>query len=122
MISFQIIKDEGIVIVEPSGPLEHSDFEKLRAEVDAYIEENGSLNGLMIRTRSFPGWESFEAFIDHMKFIKGHHEKIRRVAVVTDSKVLAIGPGIAKHFVSAEIKHFVYDESDAARKWLQKSD
>lgn len=118
MISFQILADEGIVIIEPSGPLERSDFERLTTEVDRHIKLKGGLNGVLIHARSFPGWEDFAGFTSHMKFVKDHHKKVKRVAVVADSKLLTIGPSIAKHFVSAEIKHFDYGEMDAAHHWL----
>ena len=121
MISFQIVRDEGIVIIEPSSPLEHSDFEKLRRKIDQYIDEKGNLKGILVHAKSFPGWENFAAFIDHIKFVKDHHRKIKRVAAVTDSKFLAIGPSIAKHFVAAEIKHFDFEEMEAARQWLQRA-
>jgi hypothetical protein len=121
MISLQIMKEEGIVIIEPSSPLEHPDFEKLTKEIDEYIEEKGGVNGLIIHTKSFPGWENFAAFTGHMKFVKDHHHKIKRIAAVTDSKFLSILPSIAKHFVAAEIKHFDYEEMETAKQWIQKA-
>lgn len=122
MISFQFMKDENIVTIEPSGPLEQSDFEKLAREIGTRIKENNIPKGLLIHLRAFPGWENFEAFIEHVKFVKQHHKKIKRVAVATDSRFLTIVPGIAKHFVAAEIKHFSYDDTEAAKRWLQTVD
>jgi hypothetical protein len=121
MINITVMKDEGIIIIEPTGSLEQSDFEKLATEIDAFSEEQGSLTGLIIHTKSFPGWDDFSAFLHHMKFVKEHHKDIKRVAVVTDSKVGAIGPGIAKHFVSAQLKHFEYDNIEEAKKWIHKA-
>ena len=40
MISFELLRDEGILVVEPQGTLEASDFAALTREVDPYIEEN----------------------------------------------------------------------------------
>ena len=122
MISFEIMKAEGIVIIEPSGALEQTDFEQLTKEIDAYINVQGYVNGIIIHTKDFPGWESFGAFTHHMKFIKDHHKKIKRVAAVTDSKFMSIAPMIAKHFVSAEVKHFNYADMDAAKKWIQETE
>ncbi len=122
VISFEILKEEGIVILEPSGPLKQEDFQKLTREVDAYINEKGFVRGIIIHTKSFPGWEDFSAFINHVKFVKDHHRKIRRVAAVTDSKFLKIVPNIARHFVSAEIKHFRYEDMKSAKKWIREED
>ena len=122
MISFEIMKAKGIVLIEPSGALEKTDFERLTKEIDAYISDQGYVNGIIIHTKDFPGWESFGAFTDHMKFIQDHHKKIKRVAAVTDSKFMSIAPMIANHFVSAEVKHFEYTDMDAAKKWIQEAD
>jgi len=56
-----------------------------------------------------------------MKFIKDHHEKVKRVAAVTDSKFMSIAPTIANHFVSAEVKHFPYADMDAAKQWIEEA-
>ena len=122
MISFEILKEEGIVVIEPSDPLSKEDFEMLTGDVDAYIDENGPIRGIIIHTKSFPGWNNFSAFIHHVKFVKDHHRKVRRVAAVTDSKFLTIVPIIAKHFVSAEIKHFDYEDMENAKKWVKEAD
>jgi hypothetical protein len=121
MISFEIMKTDGIVIIEPSGALEQTDFERLTEEIDTYINEKGYVKGIIIHTKDFPGWERFGAFTHHMKFIKDHHKKIKRVAAVTDSKVMSIAPMIANHFVSAEVKHFNYADMDTAKKWIQEA-
>ena len=122
MISFEILKEEGIVVIEPSDPLSKEDFELLTGDVDTYIDENGPIRGIIIYTKSFPGWNNFSAFIYHVKFVKDHHRKVRRVAAVTDSKFLTIVPIIAKHFVSAEIKHFDYEDMENAKKWIKEAD
>jgi SpoIIAA-like len=119
MLKYELNHAEGILIIRPNGPLESTDFEKLVQEVDPYIIEKGKLNGLMIYAKSFPGWDNFAAFLSHMKFVKNHHQKIKKIAAVTDSSFLSIMPQVANHFVKAEIKHFDYDDKDAALNWLR---
>jgi len=113
--------DEKILIITPEGSLKSTDFEKLTEEVDPYIEAMGTLNGLMIYTESFPGWENFAALLSHMKFVKDHHHKIKKVAAVTDSNFLSILPRVANYFVHAEVKHFSYEDKDVALDWLKAS-
>jgi hypothetical protein len=122
MLTFELNRAEGILIVEPIGPLESTDFEKLVQEVDPYISEKGKLNGLMIYTKSFPGWDSFAAFLSHMKFVKNHHQKIRKIAAVTASSFLSIMPHVANHFVQAEVRHFDHEDKEAALLWLTSKD
>ena len=119
MLKFELNRTEGILILEPIGPLQSTDFEKLAREVDPYIIEKGTLNGLMIYAKSFPGWDSFAAFLSHIKFVKNHHQKIKKIAAVTGSGFLSIMPQVANHFIQAEVRHFDYDDKDTALHWLK---
>ena len=121
MINHQLLRDQGILIVTPEGPLESADFEKLAQEVDPYIEEKGMLNGLMIYTEKFPGWDDFAALVSHFKFVKNHHQKIKKVAAVTDSGFVSIAPRLANHFVQADIRHFDYPDKESALDWLNRA-
>ncbi|MEJ2230118.1 MAG: STAS/SEC14 domain-containing protein [Nitrospirales bacterium] len=121
MISHELLSERGILIVIPEGPLEKNDFEALARDVDPYIEAQGKLNGLLISARLFPGWKDFAALVSHLRFVKNHHQKIRKVAAVTDSGFLSILPHIANHFVAAEVKHFEYGDKDRALAWLSDS-
>lgn len=118
MLSVTIDKVNSIAILEPDGPLSESDFESATRIIDPYIEENGQLNGLIIHTESFPGWESFGALCSHLKFVKEHHKKISRVALSTDSAIGNFGEIIASHFVNAEIKLFSFQELEQAKDWV----
>ena len=119
MLNYELNRAEGILFVNPIGPLEATDFEKLIQEVDPYIEEEGELNGLMVYAESFPGWDNFAAFLSHIKFVKNHHQKIKKIAAVTGGGFLSIMPQVANYFVHAEIRHFDYDDKDAALTWLK---
>ncbi len=119
MIKHKILSDEGIVVVEPSGPLSEEDFTALTTAVDAYLVSHASLKGLVIHTRKFPGWEDLAGFVHHLRFVKDHHQKIERLAVVSDSVLASIMPQLAEHFVHAEIKHFDYEAYGDAMAWIR---
>ena len=119
MIKFELLKDAGVLLVEPKSALSTDDFREISRVIDPYIRESGKLTGLLIEAPSFPGWDSFGALIDHMKFVYDHHRKIDRVAAVTDSAFLTIAPKIAEHFAHPEIKVFGSGEKDRALAWLQ---
>ena len=120
MIQHELLRDRGILILEPKGPLQAGDFSALAAVVDPYIEEHGGLNGLLIRAASFPGWDDFAALLSHLRFVRDHHRKIRRIAVVSDSAFLSVAPKIASHFVSAEVRTFAAGDRAAALVWLER--
>lgn len=119
MIQPQLFRDQGIVEIRPSGPLARADFEELALLVDPFIETHGDLRGLAIVAERFPGWDSFAALLEHLRFVRGHHQKVRRVAVVSDAVTLTLLPRLASHFVSAEVRHFPYGERNEALAWLE---
>jgi len=119
MISFELLRDKSILVVEPHGALEAADFRRLAETVDPYLADQGTLSGLLIEAPSFPGWEDFAALIEHFRFVRDHHKKIRRVAAVTDSSFLKVGPRIAAHFAHPEIKVFGGAEKARALAWLE---
>ena len=45
MIQFELLRDQGILILSPDGPLEKGDFERLSQEIDPFIVSNGKLTG-----------------------------------------------------------------------------
>jgi len=114
MLKFELLRDRGILIVTPNGPLEKADFERLANEVDPFIASKGKLTGLLIYTESFPGWDSFGALVSHLKFVADHHRKIARIAAVTDSGFRKIIPTIATHFIEAQIRVFDFPQKAAA--------
>lgn len=118
MMDSELLADQAVLVLAPSGPLAAADFTRLAAIVDPYIAQHGRLRGLMIHTRGLPGWEDFAAFVSHLRFVRDHHRRIERVAAVTDSGLLAALPRIAGHFVAAEVRHFDYADRDAALHWL----
>ncbi len=118
MISYELDENEGVLTVRPEGKLEAQDFQTLSKVVDPFIEERGKLNGIIIVTERFPGWEDFNGMIEHMKFVRNHHRNIAKVAIVTDSKVADVAESLGRHFVKASIKHFSFKEIESARRWM----
>lgn len=118
MLSVEIDEINGIAMLEPDGPLSQNDFETAAKDIDPYIERTGQLKGLIIHTKSFPGWDSFAALVTHFRFVKEHHKKISRVAFSTDSVVGPFAEAVASHFVNAQVKLFSYQELEQARNWV----
>jgi SpoIIAA-like len=118
MLEHKLLRTEGLLILRPKGRLEAADFERLARDVDPYLEADGKLHGLMIDAEAFPGWTDFAALIAHLRFVRDHHRKIERVAVVSDSTVLTAVPTIASHFVKAALRHFSHAQRDEALAWL----
>jgi hypothetical protein len=118
MIDYRLDAAQSILLVRPKAALAADDFAALVAAVDPHIEATGGLAGLVIETPAFPGWDSLSAFVAHLRFVRDHHRRIKRVAVVTDSALGDVAERLASHFVSAEIRHFPSGETEAARQWI----
>ena len=122
MIKHRIMEAEGVLLLEPVSALSVDDFQGLAESVDAYLAEHRSLHGMVIHAHHFPGWESFAGLAAHLRFVRDHHKKIERIAMVTDSPLGTVVPALAKHFVSARIKHFSYSAFEEALHWLKSDD
>ena len=121
MIRHRIMETEGILVLEPISALSADDFRGLTSSVDTYLTEHPTLHGMLIHAQNFPGWESFAGLLAHLKFARDHHRKIERIALVTDSPLGNIAPALAKHFVSAQIRHFAYSAFEEALLWLKSN-
>ena len=110
-----------IVILEPHGPLQLGDFIYARNIIDPLLKKH-QLNGIVIHSRHLPGWKSLADLVEHFRFIQAHHKKIRRVALVTDTALGPVAEILADYFVSAHVRHYHYDDLDAAIHWACEGD
>lgn len=117
MLSVILDQEKGVAIIEPDEALSEDDFRSAARVIDPYIEKNGKLNGILIHTKSFPGWDSFGALISHFDFVKDHHKKLSRVALCTDSVIGVFGETIASHFIRADVRLFSYENFEEAKDW-----
>ncbi|OQX50418.1 MAG: hypothetical protein B5M46_00415 [Epsilonproteobacteria bacterium 4484_20] len=117
MLEVRLDRKNRLALLQPHDALSKEDFDNAVRIIDPFIEENGKLNGIIIYTESFPGWEDFAALSRHFTFIRNHHRKIRRLAFVTDTGIIDYTKAIAAPFIEAEIKVFPYTELDEAKRW-----
>jgi hypothetical protein len=119
--SHRLLPEPGVIVVDVSAPLRATDFDAIALTADTWIEAHGSLHGIVIHAREFPGWENLGGFLRHMRFIRNHQQKVTRVAVATDGKLASLAPHIAEYFVKAELKAFPYDAIESAITWARGS-
>ena len=118
MLQVHLNEKDFIAILKPNGPLHESDFTSAGDIIDPFIEDTGKLKGIIIYVKSFSGWDSFAARVSHLTFINGYHKKVSKVAFVTDSIVEEFTEQIGRHFISAEIKTFPFDNFEEAKNWI----
>ena len=118
MLNTILNTESKIVTLQPHGSLKKEDFDNAVKIIDPFIEEQGKLNGVIIYTESFPGWEDFAAFNRHLVFIETDHKEIKKLAFVTNSLVGDFGEMVTGHFVDAVVKNFDFDKLDEAKNWI----
>ncbi|MFD9813380.1 STAS/SEC14 domain-containing protein [Streptomyces sp. NPDC059080] len=97
-ISHRLTASE-VLVVEVEQPLRAQDFDVLALTVDTWLGTHTELAGVVIHVREFPGWENIGGLIRHVRFIRDHHRNVRKIALAADSKVAALVPQLANHFV-----------------------
>jgi hypothetical protein len=118
MIEHDLDTARSILHVRPRSALREEDFAQIARVVDPYIEGTGDLAGLIVEVAAFPGWDSLGAMAAHFRFVRDHHRRIKKVAVVTDAALGNLAEALASHFVAARIRHFPGGQVEAARQWI----
>ncbi len=121
MVQLELQSDKGVLIVKPLEPLSSEDFMVISREADGYIESHGGLNGLMLCFEKFPGWKNIKGLCSHIRFVREHHRKIKKVAFVTNSKIVKLVISIVKYFVNPEARYFRYHQEKSAMNWIGAS-
>jgi stage II sporulation SpoAA-like protein len=122
MLEHRLDPARGVLYLRPQGALREGDFAELARSVDPYIEANGSLAGILLEAPGFPGWDSLGALAAHFRFVRDHHRKVRKIAIVTDALLGDLAEKLASHFVAAKIRHFPAAQAEAAQQWIQNPD
>jgi hypothetical protein len=118
MLAVTLLEKENIALLEPDGELSQADFESAAAIIDGFLAASEQLNGIIIHVRTFPGWDSFAALLEHLKFVKNHHNRLAKVAFATDSPIGGIAEHVASHFISAQVKSFSFSDLENACQWI----
>jgi hypothetical protein len=118
MIDFDFDQATRILWLTPESALDKVDFAKLANAVDPEIQSGGDLAGIIIDAPHFPGWDGFGALVTHLRFVRDHHQHVKKIAVVTDSHLGDFAERLASHFVSAQVRHFPGGQTAQARAWI----
>ncbi|MEO6799566.1 MAG: STAS/SEC14 domain-containing protein [Rhodanobacter sp.] len=112
----------GILVLEPVADkaLSEDDFEAVGKTIGDYLVDHDRLRGILIHSRRFPGWQSVGALFAHLKFVNSVHDKISKIALVTDSPMGTFADHVLDPLMLAKLRKFDYDERDEAMSWLQE--
>ena len=111
--------DGDVLVVRPEGAITREDVATLTRAADEYLASHSKFVGVMVETRTFPGFASVGAFADYARFIADHHARVLRVALVTDSALAPVAEFMANHIVGVQMQHYPFAEGAAAQAWLR---
>jgi hypothetical protein len=106
------------LLLETAGALSRRDIEALAARFAARAEATGRAPNLVIRTESFPTWTEIAALLKHLQFIRSHHRRVRRVALVSDARAMGLAPRLAQRLLAPELRRFPADGLERALAWV----
>ena len=120
-INIKLDAQVGILVLEPVADkaLSGHDFEAVGKSIGNYLEDHERLRGILIHSRQFPGWQSVGALFAHLKFVNSLHDKIGKIALVTNSPTGTFADLVLDPLMLAKVRKFDYDERDEAMSWLQ---
>jgi hypothetical protein len=100
--------------------LEKDDYLEFTPLAEAKIAEFGNIN-LLIKLSDFNGW-SPGAMWEDLKFDARHYSDVDRLALVSESESDEWMATVSKPFTSANVKHFLEEDLDRARRWVRGRD
>lgn len=119
MIRAQLLRADGVLVVEPRGALEAADFERLRLLLEPHLRDAGRLEGLLVFAEAFSGWEDFAAMLANLRFVGDLQHHLRRVALLGDDAVTHLAKPLGDWLVDAEIRDFAFADREQAEAWLR---
>jgi len=97
--------------------LKVGDFSSFAPRIDALIQEKGTIR-LLLDGTLFKGWENIEAAQEHFTFIKNHHTKVEKIALIAGHTWQHWLAAFANLFIQPDIKVFDAKDTSAALKWI----
>lgn len=119
MLNVDIKDRANIVVVTPDGPIKAADIANMAEQINGYINEHDRVPNLVIYAKTVPHWANFEALGKHLKFVRNHHEIVKKVALVSDSKLLWLAKIFVSRFIGAKVRRFTEEAYDDAVAWAE---
>jgi hypothetical protein len=119
-IELKIRPDLGVLVLNFSGDLKSTPFERIAKEVEQWLEANGRLNGLVLHAPQFPGWKNLKEIKPHLEFLRAHEAQIGRIALAVGGLFPEMLSILASYFVHTEFKTFATSEVTEAIAWAAR--
>jgi hypothetical protein len=116
MIKTETISADTLRIIAPEK-LKADDFRQIAPQIDSLIQQHGKIR-LLIDASDFRGWENIAAFESHARFIKNHHRRVERVAVIAAHDWHHWLIGAVGMFLHPEVRAYDKSHESEALRWI----
>jgi len=116
MIKTETISADTLRIIAPEK-LKADDFRQIAPQIESLIQQHGTIR-LLIDGCGFRGWENIAAFESHAGFIKNHHRRIERVAVIAAHDWQHWLIGAVRMFLHPEVRAYDKSHESEALRWI----
>lgn len=116
MIKTESISANVLKIVAPEK-LKADDFGRIAPQVDSIINQYGKIR-LLIDASKLSGWENIAAFEKHAEFVKGHQQKVERIAVIIGHDWQNYVIGAVRMFLHPEVRAYDKSHESEALEWI----
>lgn len=101
-----------------TGTLKSEDFKGLAKKAEALIQEHGNVR-VLIDASGFDGWDNLAVAEEHFGFVKEHHEKVERLAIIAGHMWQHWLAALAHVFVHPKMKVFNKGQAEEAKAWIK---
>ncbi len=116
-ISFRLLPECEVLLVEPTAGASGEDFARVREVADEWLEADGEVRGLVIHADDLSAWTRPGTVLGHWRLIRDHHRELDRVAVAVGGSAGALVSAAGEHFSHADVRHFAPDQRARAISW-----
>ncbi|WP_435146553.1 STAS/SEC14 domain-containing protein [Halobaculum sp. P14] len=107
---------DGVVGYELGGELTEREFDDIVGDLEAEIDEHGSVR-LLVALEDVPR-PDLSLLDDDVAFWLHHRDDLDRYAVVSDGSLVEWAVDLGDRLVDTDVEHF--DDRDAAWQWLER--
>ena len=116
MIEMEVISGNALKITAPKK-LYADDFQQIAPKVDSFISQLGKIR-LLIDVSNFNGWSNAAALLSHIRFVKDHHQKVERIAVVGARNWQHWVIGVVRMILHPEVRAYDRSQQSEALRWI----
>lgn len=120
-IATRTAADGRVLVVEVARPLRAPDVDALASAVGPWLDANDGPHGLVLHARGVPGWDNVATLARHVRFVRGHHRRIGRVALAVDGALATAAAPVVSRLLRPAVRHFDYPRLDEAIGWAAGS-